>query len=280
MITTSPQPPQKRRPSNASLKALLDQYYTTYCTPDFITTDPIQFPHQFRHHPQACELVAFLTAMVSFGRRGTILATMTNLLDRMNGDPLAFLNLGPDKQQRQLAGFVYRFYQADDMAYLCRQLAHVYDTHSSLENLFMANGQSAEPAEDTVMTALTHWRQTLLGTPPQKLMNRNGLKFLLPNPALGGACKRFHMFLRWVVRHDAIDLGLWQKALSPHQLLIPLDTHVAQQARTLKLITRTANDHHTVVALTQQLRRFCADDPVKYDISLFGLGVNPAATRL
>jgi len=82
------------------------------------------------------------------------------------------------------------------------------------------------------------------------------------------------MFLRWMVRKDksGVDFGLW-KSIKPYQLLCPLDVHVERVARKLNLITRKQRDWQTTVELTNALKKFDPEDPVKYDFALFGLGV-------
>jgi len=100
-----------------------------------------------------------------------------------------------------------------------------------------------------------------------------GFCFGIPNPTNGGAMKRMWMFLRWMVRKSEVDLGLW-KFISPSQLRIPLDVHVARISRDLGLLKRKQNDARAVEELTAVLRTLNPDDPVKYDFALFGYGVN------
>jgi uncharacterized protein (TIGR02757 family) len=96
----------------------------------------------------------------------------------------------------------------------------------------------------------------------------------IPAPVQDSTCKRLNMFLRWMVRKDAqgVDFGLWHR-MSPAQLICPLDLHVGRVARKLGLLDRKQNDWTAALSLTDQLRKFDRDDPVKYDFALFGLGV-------
>ena len=82
------------------------------------------------------------------------------------------------------------------------------------------------------------------------------------------------MFLRWMVRKDkrGVDFGLWNQ-IPMSELQIPLDVHVGNVARKLGLLLRKQDDWKSVVMLSDTLREFCPDDPVKYDYSLFGMGV-------
>ena len=94
-------------------------------------------------------------------------------------------------------------------------------------------------------------------------------------PARGSTCKRLCMFLRWMVRDDVhgVDFGIWKK-ISPSQLLMPLDVHVERVARQLGLLERPQADWRAVLELTENLRQFDKNDPVKYDFALFGMGVS------
>jgi uncharacterized protein (TIGR02757 family) len=96
---------------------------------------------------------------------------------------------------------------------------------------------------------------------------------MLPDPAKGSAMKRVNMFLRWMVRKGPVDLGVWD-CMKPSELLIPLDVHVARVSREMGLLKRNANDMKAVIELTDALREFDPDDPVKYDFAIFGKGVN------
>lgn len=254
----------------ADTKALLEKYYRQYCTTAFIKDDPIQFPHQFKSTPRQTELVGLLAALFSYGRRNSIIQSITELLDRMNGDPLLFLELPEQKQKQQLKGFIYRFYTADDVLYLCQQLSALYNHHETLGDLWQYCQQTTR---GSFLETLALWHSQLWGTPSPKLLKRSGLKFMLPSPVQGGACKRFNMFFRWMSRKDNVDLGLWQNVLTPDQIYIPLDVHVGRQARALGLLSRKYDDWQSVVELSDNLRLMDFKDPIKYDFSLFGYGI-------
>lgn len=96
-------------------------------------------------------------------------------------------------------------------------------------------------------------------------------------PSSGSACKRWCMFLRWMVRSDAPDLGLWTH-LSPEGLIMPVDTHVLKIAQLTSLTARKAANWKTALEITAQLRRFCPEDPVRYDFALAHLGISAGCT--
>jgi uncharacterized protein (TIGR02757 family) len=291
MPATTTKPQSTRRPTtvkSAKLAELaLQQAEAQYRQPDFITGDPIQFAHRYRHHWHSCELVSLLTCVMAYGYRPTIIQTVDQLLERMDHNPWAFvMTTGPKAQQRTLKGFVYRFYQAEDIIYLLTLLKRTYEAYGSLQTLFdqclppdwlaVSNTPQATPP---LQAAMARFVDGLYGP---KTPSRYGSRYLLPHPAKGGACKRLHMFLRWVVRSDAdlpqpVDLGLWQNAqgLTPRHLLVPVDTHVSAVSRRLGIIIHQTDNWQTAEAITAFCRRLCPEDPVKYDFAFMGLGLNP-----
>jgi len=96
---------------------------------------------------------------------------------------------------------------------------------------------------------------------------------LFPNPQKNGAMKRLNMFLRWMIRKPPVDLGIWD-FIPQSELLIPLDVHVARLSREMGLLKTKNNDMKSVIELTENLKTYSPDDPVKYDFAIFGLGIN------
>ncbi len=259
------------------MKQTLDKLVLKYKTPAFIEKDPLSFPYRYQSDGQTCEMVAFITALMSYGRRESIFKAMNDLLSRLEGDPKEFiLTYTPKRGQRAFKGFVYRFYKAEDMGRLFQQLRRIYEYDGSLETGFMkARKDFKQPTlQLSIHAFVQRFLQGESPKPSQTLPLSNGLKFMLADPLRGGACKRFNMFLRWMVREDNVDLGLWKKALTPAELIIPLDTHVATLSREFGLLQRRANDWQSAETLTRVLQRYSPEDPVQYDFALFGLGVS------
>lgn len=86
-----------------------------------------------------------------------------------------------------------------------------------------------------------------------------------------GALKRWNIFLRWMVRKDNIDLGLWS-GVNKKDLIIPLDIHTFNIGHKLGLLNRNTYDLESAYELTQKLRSFDELDPIKYDFALYRLG--------
>lgn len=253
---------------------VMDALVAQYKVPAYIQSDPIQIPHRFINDPKACELVAFITALFSYGRRDSIITTVNNLVRITEDDPVAFLeNFDAKRDAKLFKHFVYRFNKGPDVVFLWQRLQWAYREFGSLENLFQASIQSEE---NRLQSGIAGFTDALLsGNPPQSY----GLKFLLAHPDKGGACKRFNMFLRWMVRHDAepsgrVDFGLWKTAFKPADLLVPLDTHVLKMNGHLKLSARKDSGWQTAEEITHVFRLLCPEDPVKYDYALFGFSVD------
>lgn len=254
------------QPSQAELQALLDLKYEQFNQSTFIQEDPIAIPHAFQKR-EDIEISGFFSALIAWGRRDIIVRNARALMDRMDRAPHAFVMQAQAGELQPLANFVHRTFQEIDAKALVLALRQLYQTHGSLE---AACCDAAAQADDTTFTAIMNLRAALVCAPnfPPRTHKH------LANPSRGSSAKRLNMFLRWMVRRDGrgVDFGLWS-GLKPHQLICPLDVHTAKVGRKLGLLRRKQNDWKAAVELTQHLRRFAPEDPVKYDFSLFGLGV-------
>jgi uncharacterized protein (TIGR02757 family) len=268
-----------------TLAPALDALVAQYKVPSYIDSDPIQIPYRYVDNPKACELVAFITALFSYGRRDFIIETINGLFQITENDPLGFLeSFNRQKDAKLFKHFIYRFNKGPDVAFLWERLQWVYTTYGSLEALFQEavelglkeNKGKAEPPVTALKAGIAGATDVLLN---HQEPNSYGLKFLLAHPGKGGACKRFNMFLRWMVRQDEepggkVDFGLWKNALKPADLLIPLDTHVMKMNRALGLSSRQDGSWRTAEEITDVFRHLCPHDPVKYDYALFGFSLD------
>lgn len=243
------------------LRAVLDEKLATYNCKEFIKNDPVSFPHSFTRREDV-EIVALLASIIAWGNRKMILASGRKMFhDIMHSAPYDYVMSGEWEQLDDSLN-IHRTFFARDFKYICRGLRNIYAKHGTMERLFL---------DCTVWEGIENLRSEMAaangGTMTRHLSNPVAQK---GKPA--SACKRMHMMLRWLCRKDGVvDLGIWN-AVSPAELMIPLDVHVARTARLLGLITRKQNDRKTVEELTAQLRSLSPDDPVKYDFALFGVG--------
>jgi uncharacterized protein (TIGR02757 family) len=246
------------------LRDWLEEQVTIYNHRRFIEDDPIQIPHQFTKL-QDIEIIGFWTAILAWGQRPVIIQKAKELVALMDGAPHDFMVNHQEKDRKRWLSFKHRNFNADDTLYFLTFFQQYYQNNPSLESAFLTSQPS-----DSMTTGLSKFHTLFFDSP--LAMQRT--KKHVSSPTKGSTCKRLNMFLRWMVRQDAcgVDFGIW-KRIQPSQLMIPLDVHVDRVARSLGLIERKQTDWLTVEELTQQLRQFDAEDPVKYDFALFGNGV-------
>jgi uncharacterized protein (TIGR02757 family) len=249
---------------------------TRYCTRDFIPQDPVSFPHAYRHSDdwRDAECVALLAALFSYGRRDKIRETLTGILTKLGEHPARELSqLAPTQLKRRYRGFYYRFNTEHDLVFLLARLGEIYREGGSLRDLWIPLHRES----GDIRLSIHGFRQQFLCGEDIPTPDTYGMKFLMADPMQNSAAKRFNMFLRWMVRADDVDLGLWADDVTrPAELMMPLDTHVATMARRYRITRRQSNDWKTVEEITNFFRRLCPEDPVRYDFALFGLGLHEA----
>jgi uncharacterized protein (TIGR02757 family) len=252
--------------NNQQLQDLLEEQVAAYNQTSFIEDDPISIPHQFSQL-QDIEIMGFWSAMLAWGQRKTIINKSIELIERMDGAPYDFIRNHEEKDREKLLSFKHRTFQATDTLYFLEFLQQHYRQHDSLEIAFSKHLPSDAP---TIEKALIGFHEYFFSLPDAPQRTRKHIA----TPARKSTCKRLNMFLRWMVRNDqnGVDFGLWQE-MKPSQLLMPLDVHVDRIARRLGLLERKQSDWKSVLELTARLRAFNAEDPVRYDFALFGMGV-------
>lgn len=229
---------------------------------DFIPTDPVSVPHAFSK-PQDIEIAGFFAALFAWGNRTTIIQKSRELMGWMDMQPHDFCLHASAAELKKIAQFRHRTFNGDDILYFIEFFHHHYMQHPSLESAFTAG---MHPGDATVEQALVHFKRSFFALEHLKRTEKH-----ISSPAQQSACKRLNMFLRWMVRKDKIDFGLW-KGISPSQLVCPLDLHVHRVARKLGLVQRPAADWKAALELTEFLARLDPHDPVKFDLVLFTLG--------
>ncbi|MCU0446606.1 MAG: TIGR02757 family protein [Microscillaceae bacterium] len=249
-----------------ALKTYLDEAVARYNQPDFIPNDPISLPHLFSK-PQDIEIIGFWIAMLAWGNRTTIIKKGKELLNLLDNAPHDFVLNHQDSDLKRFLSFKHRTFNATDTLYFLHFFRQHYQKYDSLETAFT---QDFDPESPHVESALIRFHEYFFGLEDFPERTRKHIA----TPARRSACKRLNMFLRWMVRHDnqGVDFGIWH-TIKPHQLICPCDVHVERVARHLGLIERKSSDWQTALELTQNLKKFDDQDPVKYDFALFGLGV-------
>lgn len=247
------------------LKALLDEKYDAYCRPEFIADDPICIPHSFELAGDR-EVSGLIAATIAWGQRPTIIRNAQTAMRLMGHEPHRFVMEHSEQDLNGLHGFVHRTFNASDLAHFIRALRHIYNTHGSLEEVFVRGISEG----DTDLTgAIVHFKQVFFSIPHEKRTAKH-----VADPSRGSSAKRLNMFLRWMIRDNrrGVDFGIW-KHIPTSMLSCPLDVHSGRVARELGLLTRKQDDWRAVQELDAALRCLDLQDPVKYDFALFGMGV-------
>ena len=245
------------------LKDLLEEKANQYNQFPFIETDPIQVPKQFSQK-ENIEIAGLLTATIAWGQRQTIIRNAFRLMDLMDNNPYEFLMNTDESEWQHFLEFKHRTFNGIDCIFFLRSLKNIYENHGGLEAVFT----SGYKQDQSIASALRQFRNVFFEVEHEARSQKH-----VSNIDKGASAKRLNMFLRWMVRSDAskVDFGLW-KGIFMSDLLLPLDIHSGRQARQLGLLTRKQNDWKAVLEVSDNLRRFDQDDPVKYDFALFGIG--------
>lgn len=244
-------------------KSMLEHLYETFNRRRYVHPDPLEFLYGYPAVRDR-EIVALVAASLAYGRVAQILKSVGAVLDRMQPAPYPFLQTATLLDLRQtFDGFVHRFARGEHLASLLFGAAMAIRRFGSLQACYLAAPASARAS--TVDTLAFFVRQLTDGA-------GDGPGHLLPRPERGSACKRLHLFLRWMVRKDAVDPGGWPK-VPASSLIVPLDTHMHRLGLQLGLTSRRQADMRTALEITESFRRVSPDDPVRYDFALTRLGI-------
>jgi uncharacterized protein (TIGR02757 family) len=245
------------------LKTLLENLYEKYNHRQFVPPDPLQFVYRYKKK-QDMEIAGFLAAMFAYGAVEQIEKFLTNLLSKMGDSPAEFIKNLSAKDKKLFAPLKYRFNTSDDIIILLENLKRVINRFGSLEGLFL-DGYDA--SDSNIVPAAAKFISTLNCTDKSR-----GLKFLLSDPANGGTCKRLFLFLRWMVRSDEVDAGLWKK-IDKSKLVIPVDVHMGRLSGIIGLHSKKTYNLKTAIEITGKFAEISPDDPVKYDFALCRIGI-------
>lgn len=234
------------------LKKQLTDWANRYEVPEFINTDPIQFPHRFTKK-QDIEISAFVTTYLAFGQRSQILKKVEELHTAMGKSPHEYILTGDFSAFPTGNKKFYRFISYTDMNQLLTTLKSYYSHYADLETAVIETGSNS---------------------PIIALQQLFGHIHHIPAIGTGSASKRLCMFLRWVVRcNSPVDLGIWQN-IEMSSLMIPLDTHVHRMSLQLGITNRKSADFVTAQEIYDYFKKIFPDDPGRGDFSLFGYSIN------
>ena len=243
----------------STTKELVDRLYRTYNRKKYVSPDPLQFLYNY---PAVCdrEIAALVASSLAYGRVAQILRSVERVLSKMGTSPHSFLLASNNRQlSRTFAGFKHRFTTDVELVSMLSGMRAVISNHGSLNSCFVA-GLKTE--DRNIVPAL------------QQFTDELGCagNYLIPSPSRGSACKRLNLFLRWMVRKDAVDPGGWA-GVARNKLIVPLDVHMARIGQLLALTNRKSTDMKMAIEITESLAAFSPKDPVKYDFALTRFGI-------
>ncbi|HSE92425.1 MAG TPA: TIGR02757 family protein [Methylomirabilota bacterium] len=246
----------------------LERLYREFDYAARVERDAIRFPLRY-DDPRDREIVALLTACLAYGRVDLFGRELDRVLTAMGPSPAAFVaGFDPCHHAATFAAFRYRFNRPRDLTAFCVAARDLLARHGTLEKLFLAGDPDAC---GPVGPALERFARAFLDADlsdvfPRRRLSR-GYRHLFPVPSAGGPCKRMHLFLRWMVRREPPDFGLWA-SVSPARLLIPVDTHIENMSRAIGLTRRRSRNWRMAEEITARLALVDPADPVKYDFAL------------
>lgn len=293
-----------------ALATALEDLYQRLNRPEFIRPDPLQVVHEYRD-PRDQELVGLIAASLAFGRVAHILASIGKVLGPMGPSPRRYLlEAAPHCMAKDFAGFQHRYVREAELLGLLGGTARALRNHGSLGACYCTHLRRRDATPQTALVAFAAElrggagpapppvdeddalppmdaeddrrgrrsyikKRSCVESQPDKRRQVQGVRvknYLLPDPAQGSACKRLHLYLRWMVRNDAVDPGCWRH-VAPNVLVVPLDTHMHRIARALGLTRRKQADARAAAEITAAFRTIAPTDPVRYDFALTRLGI-------
>lgn len=248
------------------LKPYLDKIVNKVELETYIDADPVQFMHAFQKKNDQ-EIAGFFAAIMAWGRRDIVISKVNDLLERMDYRPEEFIGNFSESDSAMLEGFKHRTFKPVDIYWMVKTIQSILLTHGTFEG-FWEYCQSIAMNQQRELIAIFH-EQFFSFHPDVPQRTRKHIS----NPEKNSSCKRLYMYLRWCIRKSNVDLGT-MNFMTPSELKIPLDVHVARQARKLGLLSRHQNDWKSVLELNKRLCILEPSDPAKYDFALFGLGID------
>jgi uncharacterized protein (TIGR02757 family) len=254
------------------LKAPLDRLYAAFNRPES-AFDPIQIVRRYERLDDR-EMVAFIAAGLAFGRVTSVVASIEAVCRVLGTSPAAFIrSFDPVRDGLPLQSLVHRWTQGRDLVALLWMLRRMMETHGCLERAFALGNDPAAPDVGAAIDAFSARARAIDFRPAYgRVPTTPGVFYFLTRPSTGSACKRINLFLRWMIRRDAVDPGGWTM-VPARQLVVPLDTHTIRTGRCLGLTRRASPGWKMAAEITESLREFDAEDPVRYDFALCHLGM-------
>ncbi len=248
----------------AELRELLDELHDRFNQASFVEADPISIPHRYTSREDR-EVAGFMAATIAWGNRKAIVKSAHRMMEYMGDAPYDFVINASQEELCSLQSYVHRTFNGLDFRDFVLCLRGIYNRWGGIGNYF----EEHYTKHASIPQALSDFRAEFFAMEHQPRCEKH-----LSSIDKGAACKRTNMFIRWMVRRDnrGVDFGEWTK-IPMSAIYIPLDVHSGNVARALGLLNRKQSDWKATAELTERLKNFDANDPVKYDFALFGAGI-------
>jgi len=262
----------RRATHDVELASRLDALYHDYNREDS-ASDPIQKVRPFAD-PADREIAGFCAAALAFGRVASVLNSIDALFASLGAKPAEFVrSFTPEAAPRAMRTMVHRWIRGDDLIALLWMLRQMVERSGSIEGFFR---EGLNASDEDIGPALDSFSKRSLALDMRRAYGRQprrpGVCYFFPRPSAGSACKRLNLFLRWMVRRDEVDLGVWT-SVPRSKLIVPLDTHVIRLGRCLRLTRYTSPGWRMAADITASLRGLNANDQVSFDFSLCHVGM-------
>ena len=251
------------------MREKLERLYERYNRREYVHPDPLEFLYQYKDVRDR-EIAGLIAASLAYGTVARILVSVSRVLAVMGTSPYAYLCATPPKTMAvHFSPFVHRFAKSVHLCALLSGIQQVLSEYGSIHQCFCA---ACQASDETVLPALT-----FLAGKINASHGDCGPGHLMPCPEKGSACKRLNLYMRWMVRRDAVDPGGWDD-ISPAKLIVPLDVHMFRIAREIGLTNRRQANMATALRVTQGFCQWSPDDPVRYDFALTRFGIRNGAS--
>ncbi len=242
------------------LKLKLDQLYSAYNRKQYVDPDPLLFLYNYPDVRDR-EIAGIIASSLAYGRVAMIMQAVSAVLEKMGPDLRGFvMNADPENIAGMFQNFKYRFATGDHLSALIMGLQAVIADYGSLGACFTVDQAGGTDLSEGLARIRT------------RVVRAGGAGHLLADPLKASACKRSHLFLRWMVRKDQVDPGGWSYVPTA-VLTCPVDAHMFKIGHMLGFTKRRSADGVCAAQITQGFRRICPDDPVKYDFCLTRFGI-------
>ena len=244
-----------KKTNSKRIGGALEEIYELYNRRSFVGNDPLASLYRFERTEDR-EIAALVASSLAYGNVKQIENNIGRVFEIVGDSPKSFVMGSTDLSLKYaFADIKHRWTKGEDIAWLLGESRRVIREYGSLEECFLAG---YDDKDEDIVPALTRFVDELTGGKANRLV---------PSPCRGSACKRWNLFLRWMVRKDRVDPGGWD-GVSPSKLLVPLDTHMFRVCTGMGMSARRSADLKTVREITDGFREHSPLDPVKYDFSL------------